>query len=143
MTNYLLDTNIVSEVTKPAPSQRVVDWLAAQDDQRLFIASLTLAEIRRGILALPNGRKRRALEAWFLGADGPEALFAGRILSFDSKAALEWAELMAIGDRKGRPRSAIDMMVAAVARANECIVATGNERDFEGVDVFNPFDGDG
>ena len=131
MTDYLLDTNIVSDVTKLEPSQRLVDWLAAQDDQRLFI-------VGRGILALPTGRKRKALEAWFLGAEGPAALFAGRILSFDSRAALEWAELMAEGDRKGRPRSAIDMMIAAVARANDCVVVTGNARDFAGVEVFNP-----
>jgi predicted nucleic acid-binding protein len=138
VTDYLLDTNIVSDVTRLAPSQRLVDWLAAQDDQRLFIATLTLAEVGRGILALPTGRKRKALEAWFLGAEGPAALFAGRILSFDSRAALEWAELMAEGDRKGRPRSAIDMMIAAVARANDCVVVTGNARDFAGVEVFNP-----
>jgi PIN domain len=62
----------------------------------------------------------------------------GRILSFDSKAALEWAELMAEGDRKGRPRSAIDMMIAAVAKANGCVVVTGNAKDFEGIEVFNP-----
>jgi predicted nucleic acid-binding protein len=96
VTDYILDTNIVSGVTKLAPSQRLVDWLAAQDDQ------------------------------------------GGRILSFDSRAALEWAELMAEGDRKERPRSAIDMMIAAVARANDCVVVTGNARDFAGVEVFNP-----
>ena len=79
MTDYLLDTNVISDVTRLAPSQRLVDWLAVQDDQRLFIASLTLAEVGRGILALPTGRKRKALEAWFLGAEGPAALFAGRI----------------------------------------------------------------
>lgn len=138
VTDYLLDTNIVSDVTKLAPSQRLVDWLAVQDDRRLFIAALTLGEVGRGILALPTGRKRKALEAWFLGAEGPAALFAGRILSFDSRAALEWAELMAEGDRKGRPRSAIDMMIAAVARANDCVVVTGNARDLAGVEVFNP-----
>ena len=108
MTGYLLDTNIVSDVTKPLPSRRLVDWLAAQDDELLFTSTLTLAEIGRGILALHAGRKRKALLAWFEGADGPHTIFSGRILSFDSKAAREWAELMAEGDRKGRPRSAID-----------------------------------
>jgi toxin FitB len=75
VTDYLLDTNIVSDVTRRAPSQRLVDWLAAQDDQRLFISTLTLAEIGRGIFALPGGRKRKALEAWFAGAEGPAGLF--------------------------------------------------------------------
>jgi predicted nucleic acid-binding protein len=138
VTDYLLDTNIVSDVTKPSPSQRLVAWLAVQGDEQLFISTLTLAEIGRGILALPAGRKRKALEAWFRGAEGPQAVFVGRILSFDPRAALEWAQLMAEGDRKGRPRSAIDMMIAAIAKANGCVVVTGNARDFEGVEVLNP-----
>jgi toxin FitB len=140
VSRYLLDTNIVSDVTKPLPSQRLVDWLAAQDDGRLFISTLTLAEIGRGILALHAGRKRKALVAWFEGAEGPQTIFSGRILSFDANAAHEWAELMAEGDRKGRPRSAIDTMIAAVARANGCVVVTGNVKDFEGVEVLNPLD---
>jgi predicted nucleic acid-binding protein len=138
VTDYLLDTNIVGDVTKLEPSRRLVHWLAAQDDQRLFISTLTLAEISRGILALPGGRKRKALEAWFRGAEGPAALFLGRILSFDARAVMEWAALMAEGDRKGRPRSAIDMMIAAIAKANGCVVVTRNARDFEGIEVFNP-----
>lgn len=101
---------------------------------------MTLAEIGRGILALRAGRKRKALEAWFDGAERPQTIFSGRILSFDSTAAREWAELMAEGDRKGRPRSAIDMMIAAVARANGCVVVTGKVKDFQGIEVLNPLD---
>ncbi len=139
MTDYLLDTNIISEVTKPAPSQALLEWLGAQDDRRLFVSSLTIAELRRGVLSMPSGRKRRALEVWFAGAEGPTRLFAGRILAFETNAAMIWAELMAAGDRRGRPRSAIDMMIAAVAQANNCIVVTGNAKDFDGIEVFNPF----
>lgn len=138
MTHYLLDTNIVSEVTKPTPSEKLLAWLGDQNDDHLFIASLTVAEIRRGILQLPRGRKRDALEGWFAGPEGPQALFAGRVLPFDERAALVWARLMAEGVAKGRPRSALDMIVAAVAESNGCVVVTGNVRDFEGVEVLNP-----
>lgn len=138
MTRYLLDTNILSNVAKAVPSQSLLDWMAEQADDDLFISSLTVAEIRRGLLEKPAGKKRRELEHWFLSPDGPQALFAGRVLAFDEKAALIWARLMSDGTAAGRPRSALDMMIAAVAEANDCVVVTDNERDFAGVDIVNP-----
>jgi predicted nucleic acid-binding protein len=138
MSRHLLDTNIISNATKPAPSAALTAWLAAQADEDLFISSLTIAEIRRGILEKPAGKKRRELERWFSGPEGPPALFAGRVLPFDEKAALVWARLMAEGAAKGRPRSPLDMIVAAVAEVNRCVVVTGNERDFAGLKIVNP-----
>ena len=138
MSRCLLDTNIISNVTKPAPSEALVAWMAEQVDGDLFISSLTVAEIRRGILEKPAGKKRGELERWFSGPDGPQALFAGRVLPFDEKAGLVWARLMAAGTAKGRPRSPLDMIVAAVAEANDCVVVTENERDFAGLKIFNP-----
>ena len=135
---YLLDTNILSNVTKPTPSEALLAWMANQADTDLFIASLTLAEIRRGILEKPAGRKRDQLEAWFWGPEGPHALFAGRILAFDDKAGMIWARLMADGKAKGRPRSGLDTIIAAVAEAGGCVVVTDNERDFRGIDIVNP-----
>lgn len=138
MTRYLLDTNIISNVTKPEPSSQLISWMSQQADEDLYIASLTLAEIRRGILEKPAGKKRRALARWFAGGEGPQALFAGRVLAFDEKAGLVWARLMAEGTARGRPRSALDMIIASVAEANECIVATDNEQHFEGLRIINP-----
>lgn len=135
---YLLDTNIISDVTKPTPSVALLAWMAEQADEDLFISSLTLAEIRRGVLEKPAGRRRKQLEAWFSGPEGPQALFAGRVLPFDEKAALVWATLMADGKMRGRPRSALDAIVAAVAKVNDCVVVTDNEKDFEGVEFINP-----
>ncbi len=103
---YLLDTNIVSELVKPTPSQSLIAWMEEQADEGLFIAALTVAEISRGILEKPAGKRRIALEAWFAGPEGPQALFQGRVLPFDEKAALIWARFMAGGRAKGRPRSA-------------------------------------
>lgn len=138
MSRYLLDTNIISNVTKPAPSESLLAWMAEQVDEDLFIASFTVAEIRRGILEKPAGRKRDELEAWFAGPEGPLALFAGRVLPFDEKAAHAWARLMAEGKVIGRPRNALDTVIAATAEANACIVVTDNERDFAGVETINP-----
>jgi predicted nucleic acid-binding protein len=134
---FLLDTNIISNVTRPAPSDALLAWMADQSDQDLYIASLTVAEIQRGVLEKPAG-KRQQLEAWFAGPEGPQALFAGRVLPFDEKAGLVWAKLMADGKARGRPRSALDTIIAAVAEANECVVVTDNERDFKGVEIINP-----
>lgn len=141
MSRYLLDTNIISNVTKPTPSEPLLAWMAEQIDENLFIASLTVAEIRRGVLEKPAGRKRDQLEAWFSGSEGPSALFAGRVLSFDEKAALIWGQLMAEGTAKGRPRSGLDTIIAAIAEANDCIVVTDNEKDFADVKIVNPLRG--
>ena len=141
MSRYLLDTNIISYVTKPEPSSQLVSWMSQQADEDLYIASLTVAEIRRGILEKPAGKKRRALERWFAGDEGPQALFAGRVLAFDDNAGIIWARLMAEGTAQGRPRSALDMIIASVAEANECIIATDNEKHFEGLRFINPLRG--
>ena len=85
MTRYLLDTNIISNATKPLPSQPLTEWMAKQVDDDLFICSLSLAEIYRGILEKPSGKKRRELEEWFKGPEGPQALFRGRVLAFDEE----------------------------------------------------------
>jgi toxin FitB len=138
LTRYLLDTNIISSVTKPDPSELLLEWIGAQADGDLFISSLTVAEIRRGILDKPRGKKRERLEEWFVGAEGPQSLFRGRVLSFDENAALLWARLMSDGCAAGKPRSDLDMIVAAVAEANGCVVVTGNETHFSGLDFFNP-----
>ena len=141
MSRYLLDTNVISNVTKPVPSESLLAWMGDQVDEDLFIASLTIAEIRRGVLEKPAGRKRDQLEAWFAGPEGPSALFAGRVLPFDEKAGLVWARLMADGTAAGRPRSALDMIIAAVAESNGCTIVTDNEKHFAGIDTINPLRG--
>jgi predicted nucleic acid-binding protein len=138
VSRYLLDTNILSNPTKPAPSQALAAWLADRADDDLFIASLSVAEIWRGTQEKPAGRKRKELESWFAGPNGPRAVFAGRILPFDEKAAMVWGRLMAEGTSAGRPRSALDMIFAAVAEANGCILVTHNEKHFAGLNFINP-----
>ena len=138
MSRYLLDTNILSNPTKPAPSQMLAAWLAEQADEDLFIPSLSVAEIWRGVQEKPAGKKRTELERWFAGPNGPQSVFAGRILPFDEKASLFWGRLMAEGTKLGRPRSGFDMMVAAAAEASGCILVTDNEKHFAGLKFINP-----
>jgi toxin FitB len=103
-----------------------------------LLQSVVAGWLRYGSLEKPRGKQRDALDTWFSGPEGPQALFAGRILPFDEKAGLIWARLMAEGKAAGRPRSALDMIIAAVAGANGCIVVTDNEKDFAGVRIVNP-----
>lgn len=139
MTRYLLDTNIISNATKPVPPEALLSWLSEQVDEDLYISTLSIAEIWRGILEGDQGQRRRALEDWFYGPEGPCTLFAGRVLVFGKAATLIWGPLMAEGRRIGQPRSALDMIIAAIAEANGCVVSTGNERHFRGITHFvNP-----
>lgn len=138
MSRYLLDTNILSNPAKPAPSQQLKSWLDEKADEDLFISSLSVAGIWRGVQSKPAGRKRAELERWFAGPNGPQSLFAGRILSFDEKAALNWGRLMAEGATTGRPRSPLDMILAAVAETNDCVLVTDNEKHFAGLKIINP-----
>ena len=117
---------------------RVAAGVANQADEDRFISSLTVAEIRRGILEKPRGRKRDQLEAWFAGPEGPQSLFSGRVLPFDGRAALAWARLMSGWRASGKPRSDFDMIVAAVAQVNDCVAVTDNEKHFPGIAVRNP-----
>ena len=138
MSRYLLDTNIISNPTKPLPSQPLLDWLDGQDDDGLFTSTLTLGEIWRGIRQLPVGKRRTEKERWFTGPNGPQSVFAGRILPFDERAGLIWGRLMAEGTVAGRPRSGLDMILAAIAEANDCILVTDNEKHFAGLKFINP-----
>jgi predicted nucleic acid-binding protein len=135
---YLLDTNIISNITKASPSESLLAWMAEQNDDDLYISSLTIAEIRRGALDKPASKRRDQLEVWFGGPEGPQAIFAGRVLPFDEAAASIWARLMTDGKTNGRARSALDMIIAAVAEANGCVVVTANEKNFAGIETINP-----
>ena len=90
---------------------------------------------------MPAGRSRDDLEGWFATPEGPQTLFAGRVLSFDEKAALIWSRLMAEDRLAGRPCNGLDMIIAAVAEANDCIVVTDDNRHFDCTPFLNPVRG--
>lgn len=135
----VLDTNVISEVFKPVPSEEVLEWLAAQVAESVFTTAITEAEIFYGIELMPQGKRRAQFAA---AAEKVFAEFAGRILNFDSGAAREFAVIVAARDRIGRPVSEPDAMIAAIARIHLASVATRNTRDFElcEIQLINPWE---
>ena len=138
--SLLLDTNVVSEFMKPRPDAAVVEWLRLQDEDALFLSTLTLAELHRGIALLPAGKKRTALAEWVEGELSER--FEGRILPVDRTVSRVWGELMASAERRGRRLAAMDGLIAATAMSSQLDLVTRNVRDFEAVDVtlVNPWE---
>jgi predicted nucleic acid-binding protein len=137
--NFLLDTNVVSEAMRKQPSARVLNWIAAQIEESLFISAITVGELRRGSLLLGDGKKRKALLRWI--ETGIKAEFAGRILPVDSAVMERWADLEASTVKAGRRLPVMDSLIAATALAHGLILATRNVPDFEaaGVQLLDPW----
>ena len=137
--NFLLDTNVVSETTRPQPSAAVLDWIAAQAGESLFISAITIGELRRGALLLTAGKKRKALLRWI--ETGIKADFAGRILPVDTDVMERWAQLQARSEQAGRRLPLMDSLLAATALAHGLTLATRNLADFKaaGVPLFDPW----
>lgn len=126
----VLDTNVVSELMRPAPSDVVLRWLTAQAASELRSTAVTLAEIDYGIECLPEGRRKAAMRA---KAEETFATIGYTLLPFDRAAAEEYAALAAARRRIGRPISTMDAQIAAICRAHESVLATRNGVDFDGV----------
>jgi toxin FitB len=135
----VLDTNAVSEVMKPAPSESVLRWLAAQEPPSIFVTVITQAEILYGIELMAVGRRRQRL------AQAAEGLFTedfrDHILSFDEPSAHEFASILASRKAAGHPMSQFDAMIAAIVRSHGAAPATRNTDDFEncGIPLINPW----
>jgi toxin FitB len=135
----ILDTNVLSELMRSQPAPMVYAWVAAQPRNALCTTSINKAEILYGIAALPDDRRRTALAA------AAEAMFtddfAGRVLPFDEKAAVHYAEIVATRRREGRPIEAFDAQIAATARVAGAELATRDVADFAGcgLTLVNPW----
>jgi toxin FitB len=135
----VLDTNVLSELMRSAPEAMVTNWVATQSTANLFITTITQAEILHGVLLLPRGRRRDAIEA---AADAMfDEDFAGRILPFSSHAAHAYAEIAVVRRQSGRPISQFDAQIAAIAKSMGAGVATRNVADFAGcgIKVIDPW----
>lgn len=135
----LIDTNVLSELMRPEPSPIVLAWFGHQRAADLYLSAVVEAELRRGAAALPAGKRRDRLIAE-IGAMISED-FAGRVLAFDSAAAVAFAAIFVDRQAGGRPISFPDCQIAATARAHGAIMATRNVADFEGcgIDVVDPW----
>ena len=132
---YLVDANILSEPTKPSPEPRVIDWLRAHE-REIAVDPIILGELRFGILLLPKGKKRTALERWFDA--GAQRLHC---LPWEAETGLRWAELIATLRRSGKAMPIKDSLIAATALTHDLAVATRNVVDFAnaGVRLVDPF----
>lgn len=132
---YLVDANVLSEPTKPRPNANVIAWIRANESE-LAVDPVIVGEVRFGILLLPKGKKRAALERWFDA--GVKRL---ECVDWDVETGLRWAELLAQLRRKGRAMPIKDSLIAATALVHDLVVATRNRDHFAhtGVDVIDPF----
>lgn len=132
---FLVDANVLSEPTRPAPNAAVIRWLR-RHERDLAVDPIILGEIRFGILVLPPSKRRAKLERWF--SDGVQRL---QCLSWEPDTGLRWAELLAALRRQGRAMPIKDSLIAATALQHGLTVATRNRDDFEcaGVRIVDPF----
>ncbi len=137
--NFLLDTNVFSEWTRPRPDPGVVAWLAAADEDRIRLSVITLAELRHGVERLGNGARRVRLEAW-LAKELPTRFYS-RVLPVDEETADLCGRCLARAQAIGRPANTMDAFIAATALRNNLVLVTRNTDDFEklGVRLVNPW----
>ena len=133
--SYLVDANVISEATKPAPSAGVVDWLR-KNEAEVAVDPIILGEIRYGIHLLPPGKRRRRLEKWF-----DEGVARILCLPWEAATGLRWAKLLADLRAAGKAMPVKDSLIAATALVHDLTVVTRNTRDFEktGLKVLDPF----
>ena len=136
----ILDTNVISELMRPAPERAVIEWFGTHAISAMATTAINIAEIRHGLARLPNGRRRDDLESRFrsLAARG----FQTRIFDFDAAAAEIFGELAAGRGRAGIPLRGFDGLVAAIAKSNATPIATRNVQDFAGcgIELINPWE---
>lgn len=135
----ILDTNVISEIFRPTPELRVIEWMAELTDD-VAITSITLAELLAGVRRLPGGRRRESLESRIDEAIAPYR--GGRsVLAFDDIAADRYADVLAARDAAGAPISTADAQIAAICLVHDAVCATRNLKDFEhtGVELVDPW----
>ena len=137
--NYLLDTCVLSELTKKEPQASVVDWVNRVREQTCFISVLTIGEIQKGISKLLESPKKQELQNW-LNLDLQQR-FEGRILELSVEILIEWGRILGKLEKEGVKLPVIDSLIAATALTNSLTVVTRNVRDIErfGAIIFNPW----
>ena len=132
---FVVDANVLSEATKPAPDARVIEWLRV-NEREIAVDPIILGEIRFGIHLLPSGKRRKRLEVWF-----DEAVRRIHCLPWEAPTGLRWARLLADLGASGEAMPIKDSLIAATALTHGLVVATRNGRDFRRarVRVVDPF----
>ena len=138
--NYLMDTCVISELVKPKPNAKVIKWLRSCQDESLFLSSLTIGEIQKGISRLPNSRKKIKLQNW-LDSELIQR-FDERILGIDFKVAQKWGEIQVASEIAGIEMPVIDSLIASIGIVFDMTIVTRNTADMKnsGVRLFNPWE---
>ena len=136
----VLDTNVISELARKVPDPGVLSWLDSLEISDVATTAITAAELRYGVARLPEGQRKRDLTGEIRGILTED--FNGRVLPFDERASVRYADIVADRERMGRPIGVADAQIAAICRDLGAILATRNTADFEetGVEVVNPWD---
>ena len=137
---YLLDTCVLSKFVKQTPNKQVLDWIFNTNLFDLFISSLSIGEIWKGISKLPKSKRKEELNIWF-NKDILEE-YSDRIIPFNKEIAKTWGELNAKSESEGKSLTVIDSLIAATAIHNDLVLVTRNIRDFinTGCELFNPWE---
>lgn len=134
----VVDTNVVSELMRPAPSPTVVRWMRAHPASNVYTTAVTVAEVLHGIERLGPSRRRDETHA---AAEEVFASFADHVLAFDGEAAAQYAAIVSARERAGRPISGFDAQIGAISRVHGATLATRNIEDFEdfGISLVDPW----
>jgi len=135
---YLLDTCVISEIAKPVPDAKVMDWLYATPSELLLLSVVTIGEIRKGLTKLPDSKKKEVLTVW-LSTLMEE--YQARILPIDLAVADNWGIIQGKAEMAGTPMSSIDSLIAATAFTHNLTIVTRNESDYSAaqVPIMNPW----
>jgi toxin FitB len=138
--NYLLDTCLISELSKSKPDKKVVDWVLSENETGFYVSVLTFGELHKGIEKLPESKKKEELRIW-IGGELKDR-FQNRIISIDMRVSILWGKIQCAAEKKGKPMPAIDSLIAATGIAHDLIVVTRNVSDMEqsGVRLLNPWE---
>ena len=136
----VLDTNVISELSRRVPDPGVLSWLDSLAVSDVATTAITAAELRYGVARLPDGHRKRELTVMIEGILTED--FHGRVLPFDERSSVQYADIVTGRERIGRPIGVADAQIAAVCRDLNAILATRNTADFEetGIELINPWE---
>jgi toxin FitB len=137
--NYLLDTCLISELSKVKPNEKVVDWVLSENETSFYVSVLTFGELHKGVQKLPESKKKEELQVWI--EDELKNRFQNRIIGIDMRVSILWGKIQCFAEKKRKPMPAIDALIAATGIAYELTVVTRNVTDMEqsGVKLLNPW----